>query len=96
MAVLRPLRRRVLGVEWQVGRGSVFEVPNPEEVGRRCDSRECEAGQELKCLLLRQGIAAPGQNGDAEGSEGRAGGTGVRTALGSWSADSRCQGAGQL
>lgn len=69
-------------MEWQVGRGSVFEVPNPEEVGHRCDSRECEVGQELQCLLLREGIAAPGQSEDGEGSEGRAGGRGVRTACG--------------
>lgn len=32
VAALRQLRRRVRGVEWEVERGSVFGVPNPEEV----------------------------------------------------------------
>lgn len=80
MAVLCQLQRKVLGVKWEVGRGSVFGVPNPEEVGHRCDSRECAVGQEMKCLLLREGVAGPGQTEDGEGSEGREAGKGARTA----------------
>lgn len=83
-------------MQWEVGRGSVFEVPSPEGVGHRYDSKECEVGQEKKRLLPREGVAAPGQNVDGEGSEGKAGGRGVRTARGSWSSGSRCQAAGQL
>lgn len=82
VAVLRPFQKKVLGVEWEVGRGSVFGVPNPEEVGHRCDSRECAVGQEMKCLLLREGVAGPGRTEDGEGSEGREAGRGVRTACG--------------
>lgn len=81
---------------WEVGRGSVSGVPNPEEVGHQCDSGECEAGREMMRLLLREGVAAPGQNEDGEGSEGRAGGRGMRTALGSWSSYSTCRSEDQL
>lgn len=96
VAVLRQLQRKVLGVEWEVGRGSVFGVPNPEEVGHRCDSKECAVGQEMRCLLLREGVAGPGQSEDGEGSEGREAGKGVRTTLGSGFYDSRCQSADPL
>lgn len=82
VAVLRQVQRKVLGVEWEVGRGSVFGVPNPEEVGHRCDSREYAVGQEMKCLLLREGVAGPGQTEDGEGSEEREAGAGARTACG--------------
>lgn len=82
MVVLRQLQRKVLGVEWEVGRGSVFGFPNPEVVGHLCDSKECAVGQEMKCLLLREGVAGPGQSEDGEGSEGREAGRGVRTACG--------------
>lgn len=83
-------------MEWEVERGSVFGVPNPEEVGHRCDSRECEVGQEMVSLLLREGVAVREQNEDGEGSEGKACGRGMRTALGSWSSYSLCQAAVQL
>lgn len=83
-------------MEWEVERGSVFGVPNPEEVGHRCDSRECEVEQEMVSLLLREGVAVREQNEDGEGSEGKAGGRGMRTALGSWSSYSPCQAAVQL
>lgn len=69
-------------MEWEVGRGSVFGVPNPEEVGHQCDSGECEVGQEMVCLQLREGVAVLGQNEDGEGSEGKAGERGMRTVYG--------------
>lgn len=82
-------------MEWVVEKGSVFGAPNPEEVGHRCDSRECEVGQEMLSLLLREGVAVREQNEDGEGSEEKAGGRGMRTALGSWSY-SPCEAAVQL
>lgn len=72
-------------MEWEVGRGSVFGVPNPEVVEHQCDSRdsrECEVGQEMACLLLREGVALPGRTEDGEGSEGKVGGRGMKTACG--------------
>lgn len=70
-------QRKVLGGEWEAGRGSGVGGPNPEEAGHQCDSGGCEVGQGVLCLLRKEGVAAQVQNGVGGGSEGREGARGV-------------------
>lgn len=66
MAVLLQLWRRS---------GESLSLGSPsEEIGHRSDSRECEIGQEMICLLLREGVHPAG----AERGLGRLRGEGGR------------------